>query len=189
MSSSSYKFTLKQERLPSYYRIELLVVVLHLLTFIVFAITRYPKGIGMSVFGITTAAVYLIFYYLNKEKQYRSAAFEVPIFIFALLWFNAGVYWLAVLIFIFSSFALVSKKRVEVLIDEEKVCYKSFPNRSFNWDTLNNVILKDGMLTIDFKNNKIIQQLITENNTDEAAFNQFCRQQQTINHKPQTPDS
>ena len=39
-----------------------------------------------------------------------------------------------------------------------------------------NVILKDNILTIDFKNNKLIQVEI-ENNINEIQFNEFARQQ------------
>ena len=32
-----------------------------------------------------------------------------------------------------------------------------FPFKYFSWEEVNNIILRDNMLTIDFKNNKIIQ--------------------------------
>jgi hypothetical protein len=36
------------------------------------------------------------------------------------------------------------------------------------------VILKDGILTIDFRNDKLIQQEISES-INEPEFNEFCR--------------
>ena len=40
-------------------------------------------------------------------------------------------------------------------------------------------MLKDGLLTIDSKDNKVIQQLIDEEKTkiDEKEFNDFCKDQ------------
>jgi hypothetical protein len=40
-------------------------------------------------------------------------------------------------------------------------------------------MIKDGLLTIDFKNNRIIQQQIANisSGIDEKEFNDFCRQQ------------
>jgi hypothetical protein len=48
-----------------------------------------------------------------------------------------------------------------------------------SWDEVNNVILKDGLLTIDFKNNKLFQHIIlnSEEDISEKEFNEFCRQQ------------
>ena len=48
------------------------------------------------------------------------------------------------------------------------------------WNEVSNLILKDNILTIDFKNNKLIQHTINENENkglDETAFNTFVQQQ------------
>ena len=56
---------------------------------------------------------------------------------------------------------------------------RSVPKKHIEWSQLNNIILKDGLLTIDFKNNKFIQQFIDDTNTalNEQEFNDFCGQQ------------
>jgi hypothetical protein len=187
MPSLQYKFTLQQEKQSSYQRIELLVVVLHLITFIVYAVTKYPENIIMPVSGILAAVIYLLLYYFNTKKDTRSNLLELPIYLFALFWLQEGVYLMSVLVFVFSCFATIFKKKIAIQVDDQYILYSSFPKKTFLWDSLNNVVLKDGMLTIDFKNNTIIQQLIEEKDIDEAIFNQFCTHQlQTINHKQQT---
>lgn len=175
--TASFTFTLKPEKQASYSRIELLVAVLHLITFIILAVSRYPKGIGMLALGIAVALVYLLLYFKNRDKQFRVTAMEIPVYFFSMWWFFSGVYWMGCLVFIFGLFATVAKQKVQVTVSPENIFYKSFPNRTFNWEDLNNVILKDGMLTIDFKNNKIIQQLVEETGTNEALFNDFCSAQ------------
>ena len=66
-----------------------------------------------------------------------------------------------------------------VSISESQVIYPSFPRKKIDWQELSNLMLKDGLLTIDFKNNKIIQQQIADisSTIDEKEFNDFCRQQ------------
>ena len=49
--------------------------------------------------------------------------------------------------------------------------------RTIEWKELNNVILKDGILTIDLKNNKVFQNEIMSP-TSEMDFNEFCDAQQ-----------
>ena len=44
------------------------------------------------------------------------------------------------------------------------------------WNEFNNIILKDDMLTLDFKNNKLLQLNIVQSDKkiDEEGFNNFC---------------
>ena len=51
---------------------------------------------------------------------------------------------------------------------------KMLGNPVHDWSEFNNIILKDSLLTLDFKNNKLLQLNITENNVDETNFNTFC---------------
>ena len=70
------------------------------------------------------------------------------------------------------------QKKTLVSIFTDKILYPSLPQKNISWPELNAIILKDGLLTIDFKNNKLIQQTIDENSTvNEQDFNEFCRQQ------------
>lgn len=50
---------------------------------------------------------------------------------------------------------------------------KSFSEKKYDWSTFYNVIVKDNILTLDFKNNKVLQ-LELEGNIPEKDFNQFC---------------
>ena len=51
---------------------------------------------------------------------------------------------------------------------------KMLGNPIHEWSEFNNIILKDSLLTLDFKNNKLLQLNIRENNVDENCFNTFC---------------
>jgi hypothetical protein len=50
----------------------------------------------------------------------------------------------------------------------------NFPKREFDWSVLNNVVLKDYILTLDFKNNKLVQAEIENKDVDEKEFNSFA---------------
>jgi hypothetical protein len=53
---------------------------------------------------------------------------------------------------------------------------KPFGDAEHPWAEFNNIILKDNLLTLDFKNNTLLQLLISETSygTDEQSFNDFC---------------
>jgi hypothetical protein len=54
---------------------------------------------------------------------------------------------------------------------------KSFSAKNYEWTVFNNIILKDGLLTLDFKNNKVLQlELDTNTEANEKQFNDFCSQ-------------
>jgi hypothetical protein len=65
----------------------------------------------------------------------------------------------------------------EIAFGKEEIVFNSFPKKIFLWDELNNVIIKDGIITIDFKSDKLIQKEIQSGSTlrDEQDFNEFCQ--------------
>ncbi len=65
----------------------------------------------------------------------------------------------------------------EVAFDDEEMVINSFPKKHYSWSELSNVVLKDGILTIDFNSNKLIQKEIQSGSIarDEQDFNEFCR--------------
>jgi hypothetical protein len=52
-------------------------------------------------------------------------------------------------------------------------------DQTYSWDKLQNLVLKDGLLTIDFMDNRIVQYPVTtkDKDLDEKLFNQFCIRQ------------
>ena len=66
-----------------------------------------------------------------------------------------------------------------ITVAQTGISYPSFPVKSLDWNALNNIILKDDILTIDLNNNKVYQHLIDypEGEISEADFNEFCHQQ------------
>jgi hypothetical protein len=58
---------------------------------------------------------------------------------------------------------------------EQLILVRSYNTRKYSWDQLNNVVLKDGLLTLDFTNNKVLQLTVNNNSSvNDAAFNDFC---------------
>lgn len=65
----------------------------------------------------------------------------------------------------------------KILLDETGVSVPHYGRpRRYSWSELQHVVLKDGLLSIDFRNNRLIQLLIETEKTpvDEKTFNEFC---------------
>ncbi len=176
-----FRFLLKNEKLKQYHRIAFLILLINLSVFIYLAVSTGSENIRISSF--ITAALLIsalsIDYFLEKKKKNEDSPYKLLAeYLVAMAWWKLGYGWLALLFFVLGMLYLGAKRKLQVSVFKEYIIYPSLPNKKIEWQELNSVILKDGLLTIDFKNNKLIQQVIDENNnTDEAAFNAFCRQQ------------
>ncbi|MES2004279.1 MAG: hypothetical protein V4450_07145 [Bacteroidota bacterium] len=87
------------------------------------------------------------------------------------------IHWITFLYF----FAVLAEKQVkfpqELAFDETGIVINSLPKKNYVWAEIQNVVLKDGILTLDFKNNKLIQKPIESHTSaaEERDFNEFCR--------------
>ena len=131
---------------------------------------------------ITSVVCWWIFCMYQKKKG------GVPFYRLGLLfaswgWFLmpnalliAGIYLIAAL------FERQVKFPYELAFDPAGIVINTFPKKHFHWNSVQNVIIKDDVITIDFKSNKLIQKDINEpvsmNITNE--FNEFCAQQIAI---------
>ena len=112
---------------------------------------------------------------IKKKSFIDKLAAEYAI---AFAWFLMGYWWIAVIVSILGILYLISKRPLLVRIIKENISYPSFPQKKLSWSELNNIILKDGLLTIEFKNNKFVQQPVDESKTsiNEQDVNDFCRE-------------
>jgi hypothetical protein len=70
----------------------------------------------------------------------------------------------------------ISVQKIIYTFSEENIKLKRFPFTVYEWNTLQKVILKDGILTLDFKDNKLAQHNLQKSNVNEFEFNRFAQQ-------------
>ena len=91
-------------------------------------------------------------------------------------------------VLVLAALFLIAKRSLLIKVSETEVLYPSFPPHHIAWNELSNIVLRDGLLTIDLKNNKLIQQLIEETNTvNQDEFNEFCRRRLAAASSPKVP--
>ena len=151
-----FQISLKNEKVKQYDRIALFITIINLSLFI-----------------------YVAFAVTNKQDRIAAIAGAALVLIALSIDWKIDFWWIGVLCFAIGTLYFASKRILLVSISKEKIIYPSFPKKHIEWSQLNNIILKDGLLTIDFKNNKFIQQFIDDTNTalNEQEFNDFCGQQ------------
>ena len=82
----------------------------------------------------------------------------------------------AVTLFIIGMLPAFFYKTPLVEVSNEKVTIKRMIGSSeYEWEQFSNIILKDNLLTLDFKNNKVLQLEVDEKTAiDQTTFNIFC---------------
>jgi hypothetical protein len=70
----------------------------------------------------------------------------------------------------------------EIGFSRDHIRFNGWPEKKYAWSEFSNILLKDGILTMDFRNNKLFQKE-TDDTVDpdydgsEDEFNQFCKDQ------------
>ena len=172
-----YKITLKNNKLVQYRGIALLSLFLNVLVFIYLLFYdqyRIPSAIGLLL---------LLLYFLGRKYKVKKARKgywlnEWLFFLIAFCWLGTRNYWLVVISFIMGLLFYLALKNMEFIFKKKGVEKLNFPKKLFAWQLFDNVILKDDILTLDFKNNRILQAEVEPgNDVDEAAFNSFVDSQ------------
>ncbi len=135
----------------------------------------------MAIVAIVFYLLLAIFFLVLKNKiklfSFQVTAFVIMVFFWVALqaWWPAIISVIAIVVAIF----FLQKKSSAVFSSQKILLKKSLFKKEYSWASIANVILKDHLLSIDFKNNQLHQiEIMPESFTiDENAFNNFCRQQ------------
>lgn len=87
--------------------------------------------------------------------------------------------WLGILFLLIGLLEKQAKFPQEVGFDREGITTNAIPNRFYTWQEVTNVVLKGGILTIDFRSNKLYQKEVSTkvSRALEEEFNGFCQSQ------------
>jgi hypothetical protein len=174
-----FQITLKNEKRTSYKKSLLVIIVLNLLAFIILA-SYAPDALFRNKCLVAIAIILISFvadpYWKNSQKINSRV---LAVFLIVFIYFLLHLYIPALAMIGITFLYLVSMRPLIVYCSEQEIIYPSFPKRIISWSELHNILLKDELLTIDFKNNRLIQQYIEADlsRVNEKEFNDFCNQQ------------
>lgn len=164
---------LKNEKLKTYTVISWLVILLNFVSFVYIGVSGASKVSNLPYFSAGLLLVIYLFRFASSREAFENDSIILCFLIAIISWIVIGFYWAAVIIILLFLFQDISRRRLTVLIFEDRIVYPSFPKRTMFWDEMNNVVLKDGILTIDLKNNRVFQNEIISP-ASEMDFNEFC---------------
>lgn len=178
-----YNFTLKDNNQRTFRLFVWFLFFLHVAAAGLLAMNTTDENVRLGVYillGFYTL-ISIVYYFFRKEVK----AFDTFSMIMALLYAN---FWLkhvgVVALFIFALvylfvYVVQGKKTIAAFSTQGVHVTRIFKTVIYPWAKTDNVILKDNLLTIDFKSNKLMQAEVVENVAmeEEINFNRFCADQ------------
>ena len=182
-----FELVLKNEKRGLYKRITLFILILNFIFFIYGAIaTNQQAERKWFIFGavVILLSIFISWYRntqyspLTTHHSLYSAIYAAVIF----SWILLKNYWLALAHLILLLLYLSANRNKIIRFMAAHIFLPGRPGKKIEWKDVTNVVLKDGMLSLDFKNNRLMQAPILENWTreEEQAFNAFCYDQINI---------
>jgi hypothetical protein len=172
--------TLKNEKRKSYKRIAAFLFATNLLLLIYVWLQTATSGskMGSLIVCVAFAIGGLALLFFKQEKSYSNHLFLLSYFTAVYTWFLFEYVWISLLLIVLLMLYYIAIRSFKIIVNANTITYPKWPVQKIEWKELNNVVLKDGLFTLDFKSDKILQQHIEETNVEnEPDFNDFCRQQ------------
>ena len=178
----TYEFILRNDKVKYYKVIRDLIAVFNLIGFI-YLVNKTTDSFDKTfyILFIVITILYILFILFERLfKKFINDKSHRTIFLWSAIgWSRSEYWWFSFILVAFLFLDIVAHRKLRLIISEKIIKYPSFPGKQIAWNELTNLVLKDGLVTIDFKNNKIIQQPILNSDWDinEEEFNDFCRKQ------------
>lgn len=179
MAAPEYGYVLKADKLSSYSRISVIFFAINILSlFFIAFVTLHELSRTYALVGGGILSLWIAFVLIRNDNRNNRLRFTSGYVFLFFLWFQMlHFYWVAAIVVLLGILDYIARRPLLVRFTEQHIHYPSFPPKTIAWSDLQNVVLKDGLLTLDFANNKVLQSEIDEEtlSDEEAAFNLFAQ--------------
>lgn len=149
-----------------------------------FFVKEFLFGVSIRYIQLIAVAVMLgvlVWNYLKIRKGSK-VFYDRAYLITGLLWMGMPyMQWLFLPFILLALLEHQVKFPLEIGFSESQIVLNTIFKKRYTWSQLTNVKLRDGLLTMDFANNRLLQREVEDDENDDDAseeeFNQFCRQQ------------
>ncbi len=110
--------------------------------------------------------------------------YNILLAIAGITWFFIpGMYLLGLPFIILAFIEKKAGQPLAILVSKDGIVFDSLFKKSYAWTEFSNVIIKDGLLTLDFRSNRLLQKNI-DSEIEEHSFNRYCRERLQAPAKP-----
>lgn len=143
-------------------------------------------GSFMAYLLLFVVVALMISLYIDKRKHKRPQFLSLLLCIGVGLISVSGNFILGILYLIAGISERYLSSNVEIGFSDQQIVRKGITTKTYAWSELNNVMIKDDLLTMDFKNNTLLQAYTDDEDDEEydvedEEFNEYCKRQLTVN--------
>jgi len=153
-------------------------------SFLFFAIGAPEPPAGSPLLMLSAAIILLAGLVINLLAKRRShntrVRYRYLLILAAIGWIGmTSAPWIGVFFFLAAFLEYQTKRPLEIGFHNDRVVINTLIRQRHEWSVFNNIVLKDGLLTLDFKSNRLMQKEVAddedEDDADEEEFNAYCR--------------
>ena len=173
----TFVIEIPNERLKTYKKVAFIILTLNFLGFGYVFLRTIDNESFIAVAALVLNAVPWLYFLLNK-KHIKTPIIEFVFILSSFIWVYFGNIWMGIMLLLFAVMSFFTNKKTVVTVNGEGVIYPSFPVKIYLWSQITRVMCKDDILTIDLKDNKLLQLNIDKKfaaEFDVTGFNNFCR--------------
>jgi hypothetical protein len=156
-----------------------LLLFFSILAFLFVEIRSFHFSFFLSFAALVLLAGILI--NISAARKGKEMYFRNWLLIAGVCWIGMPFFrWMSAVFVVFALFEGQAKYPLEIGFSAEQIVLNTLIKKKISWSELDSVILKDGILTLNFKNNRIFQKEVPDENesdADEQEFNRYCREQ------------
>jgi hypothetical protein len=174
-----YVVVLKNHNIKLISKTSRLMIILSVLPFAA-SIYFNPKNLLTYLFIFVSTA--LLVSKLVEQKKGKQVSFALLLGVTGLgVFFSTAIPYIGQLYILAGLFDWQFSKNTEIGFSKDLIVKSGLFPKKIHWNELNNVVIKDDLLSIDFKNNTLFQAYTDDADDDEYEvgddeFNAYCRE-------------
>jgi hypothetical protein len=175
-----YVVTLKRDNEKFIDATSIFLCVVSILSFLFVQIQQQKFNLFFSLAALLLIAGLVINMFILRKSE-RIVRYKNWLLIAGIFWIGMPYLpWLCIVFFFLAFLEYQAKYPLEIGFAKNDVVINTLFRQKFAWTDFNNVILKDGLLTMDFKSNRLLQKETVDDEDDydasEDEFNDYCKQ-------------
>jgi hypothetical protein len=174
-----YVVTLKNQ---THRYMDILGLILSVFSIVCFTLELVGSNSVSVAYLIGVVAVLgIVIYNLTQQAKKRKVYYSRALLIAALVWMKMPYFqWLVFLFIILALLEYQAKYSIEIGFSDNEIVINSLFKKRYAWSAFSNIVLRNGLLTLDFTNNRILQREVEDDEDDDAdedEFNEYCKKQ------------
>lgn len=173
---NKFEIEIPNDRLKTYKIVTFIILTLNFLGFGYVFLRTSSVATYITIIALIINAVPWLYYLLNK-RHIKTPILETSFIASAFIWIYFGNLWMGIMLLAFGMIGFIANKKSIIQFSDEGIVYPSFPIKKYEWAAVSQVIWKDDILTIDLKENKLLQFNIDKTvaeKVDVIGFNEYC---------------